>query len=120
MVDTPVGTTKGGSNQGVSPGQPQRPDAEHELGKGAYPDYKGGGANPNAPPKSGNPLDVPSPMQMMYFGIEGLDGRGSYRVAVSILKALSRRPLPRFSETTIRPTHMGRIRTTMIRLTPIW
>ena len=60
MVDTPVGTTKGGSNQGVSPGQPQRPDAEHELGKGAYPDYKGGGDNPAAPPNTGFPSQVPA------------------------------------------------------------
>jgi hypothetical protein len=84
MVDTPVGTTKGGSNQGVSPGQPQRPDAEHELGKGAYPDYKGEGDNPNPPPKSGNPLDVPSPhaddvLRYRGAGFAGqLQGRGEY------------------------------------------
>jgi hypothetical protein len=84
MADTPVGTTKGGSNQGVSPGQPQRPDAEHELGKGAYPDYKGVGDNPNPPPKSGNPLDVPSPhaddvLRYRGAGFAGqLQGRGEY------------------------------------------
>jgi hypothetical protein len=59
MVDTPVGTTQVGKNTGVAPGQPQRPDAEHELGKGAYPDQWGGGENPAPPPHTGFPQNVP-------------------------------------------------------------